>query len=694
MTIRLFSSDLDGTLLGNPLATLAFRKTWEALPEENRPVLCYNTGRLLADTLQLVKKTDLPEPDYLICGVGTVIYDMAKQEKIKQFTETLTVGWDLKKVESILQGIPGISKQPKKYQNPYKSSWYLENATEEDLGKIRREMEFAGLQVHVIYSSSRDMDVLPLYANKGNSLVWLLRFLEIPAEQAVVAGDTGNDTRMFLVDGIRGIVVQNAQPELLQATVDKPTYFSKEPFATGVMEGLIDYGVIEKIEPVTDTEVPRAHFDPEIRHLFRSAAAASLSSEQMKVLEEAYDKAVEALKKCVTPRGFSACALDENDFFSTDQNYKSVWGRDGAITLIGSLCIPNDDELRQCERNTLMTMVKHLSPNGQLPSNVRIEDDEPDYSGTGGIASIDSGLWVIIAFYHYVRESRDIKFLREWAEPLQRAMDWLSAHDSNNDALLEIPEAGDWTDLFGRSYNVLYDEVLWYYANICYGRLVELLGDYDKAVDYLKWAQTIKEAILRKFWPTVNPNTEELCHSYADQQYSLGETSYLLAEISPFGFDWRCDIYGNILAVLFNVLDHTRAKTAFRFMWGVGVNEPFPVANLYPTVNAGDPDWRSYYTVNLLNLPHHYHNGGIWPFIGAQWVRFISRIGLRDIALQELYKLALANREGVVSLWEFNEWLHGKTGRPMGKRFQAWSAAGFIHACHDLGIGADETHLL
>ena len=52
-------------------------------------------------------------------------------------------------------------------------------------------------------------------------------------------------------------------------------------------------------------------------------------------------------------------------------------------------------------------------------------------------------------------------------------MDWLSAHDSNNDGLLEIPEAGDWTDLFGRSYHVLYDEVLWYRANVCYGRLLE-----------------------------------------------------------------------------------------------------------------------------------------------------------------------------------------------------------------------------
>ncbi len=319
---------------------------------------------------------------------------------------------------------------------------------------------------------------------------------------------------------------------------------------------------------------------------------------------------------------------------------------------------------------------------GEEVTDELIADEMPDYSGVGGISSVDSGLWVIIAFYHYIRTARDYEFLRTWFDTMQLCMDRLSALDSNNDALLEIPEAGDWTDLFGRSYNVLYDEVLWYYCNICFGRMCELMGEYRKASDYLRWAQIIKETILRKFWPSIHGDL--ISRSFADQQFSLGDTSYLLAEITPFGFDWRCDVYGNILAGLFNVVDLERTRVAFRFMWGVGVNEPFPVVNLYPPVNAGDPGWRNYYTVNLLNLPHHYHNGGIWPFIGAQWVRIISRLGLKELAQQELYKLAQLNNRGINHEWEFNEWYHGKTGRPMGKAFQAWSAAGFIQAYDEL----------
>lgn len=264
-------------------------------------------------------------------------------------------------------------------------------------------------------------------------------------------------------------------------------------------------------------------------------------------------------------------------------------------------------------------------------------------------------------------------------------MDWLSAHDGNNDALLEIPEAGDWTDLLGRSYNVLYDEILWYRANICFGRLLELVGRNKQAGDYISWSQVIKKEILLNFWPSTSlPVSQSI--TFAEQQYSLGDARYLIAQVTPFDFSWRCDVYGNLLAYLYDVLDKEKATLAFRFMWGVGVNNPYPVSNLYPVITPGDPDWRSYYTVNLLNLPYHYHNGGVWPFIGAFWVRFIHKIGLKNLAIKELCKLAHVNKLGVSNEWEFNEWAHGTTGRPMGKIYQAWSAAQYLLACHDLKI--------
>jgi glycogen debranching enzyme len=90
--------------------------------------------------------------------------------------------------------------------------------------------------------------------------------------------------------------------------------------------------------------------------------------------------------------------------------------------------------------------------------------------------------------------------------------------------------------------------------------------------------------------------------------------------------------------------------------------------------------------VNLLNLPHHYHNGGVWPFIGAMWVRFIHRLGFHEVACRELLRLAQVNQLGRDHEWEFNEWAHGQTGRPMGKAYQAWSAASFIRACQEVEV--------
>ncbi len=686
-TIQIFSSDLDGTLLGEQQSRKQFIAIWNALSADNRPILCYNTGRMLDDILALIANGKLPEPEYIISGVGTSIYDFRERRVIKAFSDILEEGWSVEQVATLLRetDLP-LEAQPTHYQNAYKSSWYFNDATNEQIESIEQTLEAAGLDTHVVYSSGRHLDILPKWANKGNALRWLANHLNILGENILVAGDSGNDSAMFALKKVRGIVVGNAQPELRDRINRERTYVASDDAicASAVLKGLFHFGIlpndVARIEELTDEQILLY----ETLRTWTDEEVIGVTQEQLAFIRHGYHQAISALKKTITPLGFAACSLDENETIGTDANYRSVWARDGAITVIGSLPLFTQDEaIRKCQRQTLQTLLDHIAPNGQLPINVRIDDGKPEYCGVGGIAAVDSCMWVVLACYEWVKISRDMPFLRQYWSHLEQVMSWLSAHDSNNDALIEIPEAADWTDLFGRSYNVLYDEVLWYRVNRAFARMLQMMGDEQRAGDYLRWSRIIKKEINNRFWPTTRP-TDGV--SFADTQYSLGDARYLIAQITPFDFSWRCDTFGNVLAWLYDVIDERMAARAFRFMWGVGVNEPYPIANLYPVVIEGNKDWREYYTVNLLNLPHHYHNGGIWPFVGGFWVRFIHKLGLRDVALNELYRLAELNKLGLQQEWEFNEWAHGRTGRPMGKAYQAWSASEFIRACHDLHV--------
>lgn len=681
--IKLLSFDIDNTLIDFHTYKSNFRKIWKKYKPQEEVLLTYNTGRLIEDVLNLIQTQVLPEPDYIISGVGTHIYNFKTKSVIKEFNDVLDDGWDLSAVEEIIKSVNHpISDQPTKFQHAYKRSYFFHDATVDLIESIEQDFAHANMDINVVYSGEKFLDILPKWANKGNALIWLLKKLNINSSEVLVAGDSGNDSAMFDVKNVKGIVVANAHEELYRYTKHRQVYHSEKKQGDGIIEGLIYYTVLPK-EANVDNIIDHAD-DFFIKQELNNTTAEN-ENEKIALIREGYEKAVEALKKNITPLGFSACSIKDNVAHGTDENYYSVWARDGAITVIGSLPLIHDKEIHECQRKTLTTLLEHISRNGQIPSNVRIKDNIPDYSGVGGICSIDSGIWVVIAFYEYVNVTKDFGFLRKYIDDIKETMRWLGAHDSNNDALLEIPEAGDWTDLFGRSYNILYDEILWYRSNVCFGRMLEMLGDYEQAGEYIRWSQVIKKEILQNFWPTTQQKLFQSV-SFAEKQFTLGDTSYLIAQTTPFDFSWRCDTLGNILAFLHGTVDAEKAHQTFRFMLGVGVNDPFPVANVYPVVSPGDPDWRPYYTVNLLNLPNHYHNGGIWPFVGGFWVKFVNKLGFKEMAIAELYKLALINKEGITEEWEFNEWAHGTTGKPMGKAYQAWSASQYISACHDLKI--------
>ena len=169
-------------------------------------------------------------------------------------------------------------------------------------------MAEAGLDVNIIYSSSLHLDVLPKWANKGNALSWLLNHLHISPEETLVAGDSGNDSAMFQLPNIKGIVVSNAQPELYQATKYLSVYHATQPASMGLIEGLKHYHLI----PPNGMEQSEAEEIPEnLAEFLEKIEQEETSSEQLEFIRDAYAKALEAIRKNITPMGFSACSLED-----------------------------------------------------------------------------------------------------------------------------------------------------------------------------------------------------------------------------------------------------------------------------------------------------------------------------------------------------------------------------------------------
>ncbi len=399
------------------------------------------------------------------------------------------------------------------------------------------------------------------------------------------------------------------------------------------------------------------------------------------LLAEARARALEVLHRCATARGFRASGLAAG--------YPQIWARDNVITFLGAAAA-GDPQLIATGRAALETMSAFQSRRGLIQLNI---NPDTGYVSTENAGAVDSNLWYILGHYLHFRLTGDTGFLlRHWAS-IDRALLWLEYQDMNECGLLEVPEAGDWMDLLAVRYNTLYDNVLYYAAALAHQELAKALPADEPCHRLEVDAAGIHERLNSLMWIDRCWVAEHFAEHLERLKAIRLEWFMLYHNIGtissrPFYLPWVafreygdwCDSLGNLLAILTGVADRHRAEHILRYMRQVGMAEPYPTKAIHPPIYPGESNWREYYRSRNLNLPHQYHNGGIWPMIGGFHVAALVRHGWLAEAEQLLLALAEANRQGIGQEWEFNEWMHGESGHPMGFAQQAWSAAMFLYA--------------
>jgi hydroxymethylpyrimidine pyrophosphatase-like HAD family hydrolase len=143
---------------------------------------------------------------------------------------------DPDRVRMAMARIPGIEPQPDEAQSTWKSSFHAIDLSEVALDEIRGRLHGAGLPGTIVYSSGRDLDIVPAWASKARAAQFLVDAWRLTVDEVVVSGDSGNDLDL-LTSGPHAVVVGNAQPELLGLRGPR-VYRAVQTYAEGILEGI------------------------------------------------------------------------------------------------------------------------------------------------------------------------------------------------------------------------------------------------------------------------------------------------------------------------------------------------------------------------------------------------------------------------------------------------------------------------
>jgi hypothetical protein len=340
------------------------------------------------------------------------------------------------------------------------------------------------------------------------------------------------------------------------------------------------------------------------------------------------------------------------------RGYPEPYTRDLLISIFG-IAVSGNDRLLQSMKKVLETLAANQTKNGHIPSLVH------DMENRG---ASDTTPLFLLATGIYRKLTNNDSFLHK---AVQKSLTWLQYQSPSDRNLIAQQPTTDWRDEqwmtgFGLFVNALY------YSSL------RLLKQHEKGDELL---QAMKHFVISEDHPP----------RHSLEGFVIKHKPYFAFWTYKIYSSERFDLLGNSLAILSGIASPTRAEEMISWiekeckaMRETGDLMPDLPPNFFPFIHPGDKDWLPRY-VNF-NLPGHYHNGGIWPFICGFYISALvaaKKYKLAENKLVRLTELIRDSREPGCD-FGFNEWHKAQDGLPMGEDWQSWSAAMYVYAAHSV----------
>ena len=357
------------------------------------------------------------------------------------------------------------------------------------------------------------------------------------------------------------------------------------------------------------------------------------------------DDARALLRELCGPAGIRASS-------SSAANYGAVFARDAVMAGLAGLLL-GDSKISGGLARTLEHLRALQGREGQIASNYEMAGTEVARVSFGSLVPrLDAPLWYVVGVAVASRAAAlDPEPYRASVRLVIRLQETL---EYNGRHLLYVPVGGDWADEYVYDGYVLHDQVLRAWA-------LRMASDVFGEPSWRVKSSAIAQAIETGFW-----TADAVARGYPPAAFTPARTH---------------DMFDLATTSLLATADIAPAMATSTLDWVANqflARGELPPA-FHPVIDESHPDWPAlgrYHLHGFRNRPFEYHNGGIWP-VWLGWLALaLARHG-RDLDLARL-QAALGARLDAPVRYDFEEFLHGRTGAPGGMARMAYSATGVL----------------